>query len=80
MGGLCLRRTHLVGMAIRRHGDFDEDVRRLQVFGHVDGVDLVRLVELHHLDGFHLVRELLDAHFGCWMDEDRPVVFGLKQI
>ena len=48
--------------------DFYEDVCRLEIGGTVDFVDLVRFVELHHLDGSHLLGKFFDAHCDGWWD------------
>jgi hypothetical protein len=55
-------------VAVGCHSDFDQYVCWLEVGGDVDFVDLVGLVELHHLDGFHFLGEFFDAHFGCSWD------------
>ena len=64
------RRTHAVGVAVGCYCDFYQDVCWLEVCRHVDFVDLVRFVELHHLDGFHFLGKFFDAHFDGWCDGD----------
>nr|POE63376.1 hypothetical protein CFP56_04279 [Quercus suber] len=45
---------HAVRVAVRGHGDFDQEVGRRELGGHRHGGEAVRLVELGDLDGLHL--------------------------